>query len=177
MSTKEAIEQFAALFEAVKKLATIEDVDAAEQEARTKLNKSKDELNHYLAQRDRQAKEQNAAAEAELEKKVNAHETEMHTARLALEQETANGHRQVQLARDRFKTEQDVWEKGRENREQDIAGLEGTINARRNDLDEARRELSAMREQVAAEKSKLEETRAALLTLQRMLGAFPSAAA
>ena len=171
MSAKEAITQFAALFDAVRRLADIDDVEAAEQEAKARLNKAKDELEHYLVQRDRQAHERNAEAEAELIKRTNEAETAIHKERSALEADTADEHRKIHLAQERLKTEREAWARGQAAREESIARLGEQIGRRRQEFAELQQAWGELKDQVAAEQRKLEDTRAALAQLKASLAA------
>jgi hypothetical protein len=169
--TKKAVEQFAALFAAVQKLAEIEDVKKAEQDAKAQLKKAKDELDHYLAQREQQAKAQNKEAEAELARKARDGEATIQAARDKLEKDTAEERRKLHLASERLKTEQDVWANGRAAREQAIGTLDQQFANRQHEIAEQARALTELRGQVADEQRRLEETRKALQKLRTTLAA------
>jgi hypothetical protein len=174
--TKAAIEQFAALFAAVRKLAEIEDVDKAAADARAQLKKAQDELEHYLAQRDRQAKAQNAEGEAELDRKRKDNDKAIAVAKDVHDKYFADEERKLHLAREKLQTERDTWARTQGSRAAAAGQADELLNRKRAETAEQNQLLTAVREEVAAEQKKLEETRKALQTLQRVLGAAPFAA-
>ena len=174
--TRAAIEQFAALFAAVQKLAEIEDVDKAAADAKAQLKKAQDELEHYLAQRDRQAKAANREAEAELDRKRTDNDKAISVAKDVQDKYVADEERKLHLAREKLKTEQDTWARTQGSRAAAAGQADELLNGKRAEIAEQNQLLTAVREEVAAERKKLEDTRKALLTLQRLLGSAPQAA-
>ena len=174
--TKAAIEQFAALFAAVRKLAEIEDVDKAAADARAQLKKAQDELEHYLAQRDRQAKAQNAEGEAELDRKRKDNDKAIAVAKDVHDKYFADEERKLHLAREPWVRAQVSRSVCSFSRAAAAGQADELLNRKRAETAEQNQLLTAVREEVAAEQKKLEETRKALQTLQRVLGAAPFAA-
>jgi hypothetical protein len=169
--TKAAVEQFAALFTAVQRLAEVEDVDKAAAAARTSLAKAQAELDQYLAHRERQAREQSKEGEAALNRKLQAADAEIRAARELHDKHVADETRKLHLARERVTTAQDVWQRGQDERTAAVARLDEQLAAKQAELNDQRQALTALREETAAEERKLLDLQRALARLRSTLAA------
>jgi hypothetical protein len=173
---RQTAEQFAGLLDAVRKLADIDDLEAATQRASDALKKAEGELESYLAQRERTAKAANREAETELDRKRRDNDNAIRVAKEVQDKYVTDEQRKLHLARERLKTEQDAWARSQADREATIVRLEAQVREKQADARDQHQLLGQMRDAVAAEQKKLRETREALHALQQLLGAAPQAA-